>query len=133
MGERLHTVSDYIEAVRAVIQDSTLPFRYADDDILTGFNMMLLEARRLRADLFVTKWGSDVPHFDTNDGQTVDMEPQFRLGFVYGAAFYVLTFDSEDVQDARANSFLGFFHDILIGVRPGPIQGGTPPAGQPTS
>jgi hypothetical protein len=133
MGERLHTVSEYIEAVRAIIQDSTVPYRYADDDILVGFNMMLLEARRLRADLFVTRWGSDVPHYDTNDGETVPIEAQFRLGFVYGTASYVLSFDSEDVQDARANSFLGIFHDILTGVRPGPIQGGTPPAGQPQS
>jgi hypothetical protein len=131
MGERLYTVTDYIEAVRSVIQDTTVPYRYADDDILVGFNMTLLEARRLRADLFVSRWGNEVPHYDTNDGEPVPIEPQFRLGFVYGTAFYVMTFDAEDVQDQRANSFLGFFHDILTGVRPGPIQGGTPAAGQP--
>lgn len=133
MGERLHTVSDYMEAIRAVLQDQVQPYRYADDDILTGFNMMLLEARRLRADLFVSRWGAEVPHYDNNDGEDVPIEPQFRLGFVYGASAYVMTFDSEDVQDARANSFMGIFHDILIGMRPAPVQGGTPPAGSPQS
>lgn len=133
MGERLHTISDYMESIRAVIQDQLDPPRYADTDILTGFNMMLLEARRLRADLFVNKWGNDVPHYDNNDGSVVPMEPQFRLGFVFGAAAYVLTFDAEDVQDKRATDFMDFFHTILTGIRPPPIQSGTPPAGSPQS
>ena len=129
--EELLTISDYVEAIRAVLQDVTVPTRYADMDILVGFNMMLLEARRLRADLFVSKWGAHVPRFSAVDGSEVNMDAQFRLGFVYGAAAYVMTFDAEDVQDARANSFMERFSSILTGTRPTPVQGGTPGPGSP--
>lgn len=129
--EELLTISDYVEAIRAVLQDVTVPPRYADMDILVGFNMMLLEARRLRADLFVSKWGAHVPRFSAVDGSEVNMDAQFRLGFVYGAAAYVMTFDAEDVQDARANSFMERFASILTGTRPTPVQGGTPGPGSP--
>ena len=129
--ELLCTVTDYVNAVRAQIQDTGVPPRYADADIVLGFNMMLLEARRLRADLFVTKWGNRVPSYAANNGEEVPMEPQFRLGFVYGAAAYVLTYDMEDVNDARANAFMNVFHAIMTGVSTPPIQGGTPAAGSP--
>ena len=108
-----------------------MPYRYADSDILVGFNMMLLEARRLRADLFVGKYGAHVPRFSAVDGSEVNMDAQFRLGFVYGSAAYIMTFDAEDVQDSRANSFMERFASILTGVKPTPIQGGTPGPGSP--
>ena len=133
MDEELLTISDYVEAIRSVLQDQTVPYRYADADILVGFNMMLLEARRLRADLFVGKYGVHVPRYSAVDGSEVPFEAQFRLGLVFGAAAYVMTFDTEDVQDARANSFMEFFTSILIGVRPAPVQGGTPGPKSPTT
>ena len=129
--EELLTITDYVEAIRAVSQDMTVPYRYADSDILVGFNMMLLEARRLRADLFVGKYGAHVPRFSAVDGSEVNMDAQFRLGFVYGSAAYIMTFDAEDVQDSRANSFMERFASILTGVKPTPIQGGTPGPGSP--
>lgn len=131
MDEELALVSDYFEAVRAMLQDSTVPTRYADSDILVGFNMMLLEARRLRADLFVHRWGNKVPQFSANDGEPVPIEPQFRLGLVYGTAAYVLMFDQEDVNDARSSSFMNAFASILTGKSPTPVQGGTPGPGSP--
>lgn len=131
MSEHLSTVADYFESIRMVLQDTLQPYRYADTDILVGFNSMFMEARRLRPDLFVTRWGNKVPHFESNDSTPVDVDQQFRLGFVYGSSAYVLTFDQEDVNDARANTFYNTFHVILTGVMPPQIQGGTPPAGSP--
>lgn len=130
MSERLATVADYVESIRSLLQDQTVPYRYPDLDILIGFNMMLLDARRVRADLFVKRWGAEVPHYDVIDGEHVPIEPQFRLGFAYGAAAYCLSFDTEDVNDARANSFMQFFHSILLGQAPTPLAGGTPGAKQ---
>jgi hypothetical protein len=126
MADHLDTVADYFEAVRVLLQDTMAPQRYSDQDILVGFNTMLLEARRLRADLFVTRWGSRVPHFEQNDAEEVRIDPQFRLGLVYGTAAYVLTFDQEDVNDARANTFMNYFHSVLTGISPPQVQGGTP-------
>jgi hypothetical protein len=129
MSLDLCTVSGYVKDVRVILLDTIQPYRYSDPEILVGLNTALLEARRLRADFFVTRWGNDVPQFEAVDGQDVPIEPQFRMGFVYGIAAHTLLRDDEDVQDNRANSFLDKFHDILVGVRPAPIQGGTPGPG----
>lgn len=122
----LNTVSDYVADVRTIILDKVAPYRYPDDTVVEALNIALLEGRRLRADLFVCRYGNNVPFFTAVTDEPVPIEPQFRLAFVYGIAAHVLLRDEEDVQDSRANTFLDRFHDMLIGVRPSPIVGGTP-------
>lgn len=126
MADELISVQDYITDVRTIILDLTVPYRYSDDSLITSLNIALLEIRRLRPDLLVCRYHTRVPQFDVVSGEVVPIEPQFRLGVVYGIAAHALLRDEEDVQDARANTFLERFHDILVGVRPLPIQGGTP-------
>jgi hypothetical protein len=126
----LNTVESLITDVRTLLLDRVQPFRYEDGELLTALNTALLEARRIRADLFVTRWGNSVPFYGAVSGEDFCIEPQFRLGFVYGVAAHALLRDDEDVQDSRANGFLTRFHDILIGVRTSPITGGTPSAPQ---
>ena len=126
---RLTTVEGYVQDVRTLLLDKIQPYRYSDDDILVGLNTALLEGRRLRADLFVTRFGNEVPSFDAVDGEIVPIEPQFRLAFVYGIAAHTLLRDDEDVQDQRANTFLDRFMSMLTGVRQAPVMGGTPRGG----
>jgi hypothetical protein len=126
MAERLHTVAGYIHSVRRLIKDMRRPYRYADDDLVEALNMALLEARRIRADLFVTRWGNTVPAYEGVSDQPVPIEPQFRRAFVYGIAWQTLEEDEEDVQDARANSFMAKFQSTFTGVQQPPVQGGTP-------
>lgn len=115
----LVTLQDYVNDVRALILDTVSPYRYSDADVISAFNMMLLETRRVRPDLFVTRWGSDVPYFQPPvSGAVVPMEPQFRLGYVYGTVAHLFMRDDEDTSDARANSFNEKFHDILLGTKP---------------
>ncbi len=131
MTERLLTVADYIKDARVLLLDTVAPYRYQPMELLVAFNTALLEARRLRADLFVHKWGNRVPQYDQINNDAVPIEPQFRLAFVYGTVGMAIARDDEDVQDERANSFLGYMHDVLTGVRPRSIQAGTPgPNGQ---
>lgn len=127
----LTTVPDYIRSVRRLLQDQRRPYRYSDNAIVEALNMALLEARRLRADLFVTRFGNKVPCFSEDSDDDVPMEPQFRLGFVHGIVWQVLEQDQEDVNDARAATFMASFHAMLTGVNPTPIQGGTPAPGSP--
>ena len=122
----LHSVADYVSDVRTIILDRVQPYRYPDDTLVDALNIALLEGRRLRADLFVHRYGNNVPSFAAVTDETVPIEPQFRLAFLYGIAAHALLRDEEDVQDSRANTFLERFHDMLIGLRPSPIQGGTP-------
>lgn len=126
----LGTVQSYVTDARTLILDKVQPYRYSDDDMINGLNLALAEGRRLRPDLFICGYGVDIPQYLAITGETVPIEAQFRLAFVYGIAAHVLLRDEEDVQDSRANSFLNRFQSILVGPRETPVQGGTPAAGK---
>jgi hypothetical protein len=121
----LETVSNYLTDVRTLLLDSVAPYRYDDPSLLTALNVTILEARRLRPDLFVFRHHDKVPQFFTNDSSEFEMEPQFRLAFVYGVCAHALARDQEDVQDNRAATMMTAFRDILIGVKAPPVQGGS--------
>jgi hypothetical protein len=129
----LNTVADYIAGARTILQDLVPDYRYDDPSLLLAFNVMLLEAKRLRADLFI--WNLTVkgqaPAFQAVDDTYVSMEPQFRLALLHGIVGHALERDQEDYQDTRASAFLGLFTTGLIGRGLGPIGGGSPPQGRP--
>ncbi len=126
MSSTLLSVQDYVTDVRTILLDKVVPYRYPDDSVVEALNIALLEVRRLRPDLFVCRYGNTVPRFLAVTGEEVPIETQFRMGVIYGIAAHTLLRDEEDVQDQRANTFLERFHDILVGVRPSPVTGGTP-------
>lgn len=130
MALNLLSVEGYVKGIRALLLDKVQPYRYSDTALLVALNLAMLEGRRVRPDLFVCRYGNQVPQFEAVSGEEVPIEPQFRVGFEYGAAAHVLLRDEEDVQDQRANNFLDKFHDILTGVRPSPMSGGTPTPNQ---
>jgi hypothetical protein len=121
----LDTVEDYIADVRVLLQDNIQPYRYDDPSLLAAFNSSLLEARRIRADLFVYRHNEGVPNFSTVDSEEVHIEPAFRLAFVYGTVAHALMRDQEDIEDARASSFRAAFNTMLIGTGAAAIA--TPP------
>ncbi len=118
----LDTVADYISDARTLLQDTIAPYRYDDPSLLVGLNVALLEARRVRADLFVFREHDKVPYFDAVNTKPVHFEHPFRL--VYGLCGHALARDQEDVQDARSASFMRIFYEMLVGVR---VPGITPP------
>jgi hypothetical protein len=128
----LDQVQDYIADARTILLDTTAPYRYDDPSLLVALNVTLLEARRIRADLFVYG-GPTVPFYSANDATPVPMEPPFRLALVFGLVGHALTRDQDDVQDARATTFIDLFYNILTGTRMGGIQAGksTPPPPAP--
>lgn len=128
MTAPLTTVAQYIADTRVLLLDKVQPYRYDDTELVQAFNLALLEGRRLRADLFVTRFGNEVPSYSGVSGDAVPIEPQFRSAFVYGTAAYALLRDEEDVQDTRSNMFLAKMASILTG-RVAPIGGGTPGPG----
>jgi hypothetical protein len=128
----LDTVADYITDARTILLDVIAPFRYDDPTLLVAFNVALLEARRIRADLFVYA-GSTVPFYSANDATQVALEQPFRLAIVFGTVGHALARDQEDVQDARATTFMSLFYSILLGTRLPGIQAGrsAAPVAQP--
>ena len=120
----LETITDYINDCRTLLLDRTEPYRYDDDSLVTAMNVTLLEARRIRADIFVYNRlvnGSKVPSFIANDGSVLLMEEQFRLAILHGMMGHALQRDQEDIQDERAGAYMKIFSDMLLGVRPSSI------------
>lgn len=131
MDEQLLTVSDIISDARTLLLDTIGPNRYTDTELLVGLNTALLEVRRVRADLFLGRYKGHVPRFNNVDGETVHIEPQFRLALVYGTLAHALMRDEEDVQDARANAFEAKMIRLLVGnpLQAAQLTGGTPGPG----
>ena len=48
----LDTVQDYVSAARVLLQDTVAPYRYSDADMIAELNLAILEAKRVRPDLF---------------------------------------------------------------------------------
>src|SRR5260221_5773704 len=113
----LNVVSDYITSARVLLQD-TLPAnqRYDDPSLLTALNLTLLEARRIRSDLFIYnhKFNGQAQAFTANDSTYVDIEPQFRLGILYGTVAHAYMRDQEDFTDDQATSFWAFFDAVMM-------------------
>jgi hypothetical protein len=128
----LNTVADYITDARTLLQDLIQPYRYSDASLLTGINVALLEARRIKPELFAynLQANGQVQAFTAVDDTYVDIEPQFRLAVVHGLIGHALERDQEDYQDQRATAFLALFTQGLVGKALGAVVGGTPPKGK---
>jgi hypothetical protein len=122
----LNTVQSVIDDVRTLLLDKVAPYRYTDDELITALNTALLDGKRYRADLYLTRWGNRVPWYTAPTSEPFCIEDQFRLAFVFATAAHAMLRDSEDVPDQRATSFQNRFQDILTGAQLRPIVGGTP-------
>jgi hypothetical protein len=127
----LNTVADYIADARTLLQDKISPYRYDDPSLLVALNTTMLEARRLRADLFVYNLGvkGQTQAFTAVDDTHVAIEPQFRLAILHGLCAHALERDQEDVQDMRSTAMMSMFTAGLIGRGLGQIAGGSAPGG----
>jgi hypothetical protein len=131
MPSPLDTVADYVADARTLLQDLIPPYRYDDPSLVTALNLTLLEARRLRADLFVYRHDRqghhmDMPNYGAVNAETVHLETSFRLPVVYGLVGHALARDQDDYQDTRATTFLQMFQSALVGspTTPPQITGG---------
>lgn len=123
----LKTVEDYIADARTLLQDETVPYRYDDDSLLVALNVTLLEALRIRSDLFIG-YNFEVPTFSAVDPTVVCIEQPFRLAILFGLCSHAFLRDQEDIQDNRAAAFSGQMYDILIGSRARPLIAGALPS-----
>jgi hypothetical protein len=116
----LDTVADYVADVRVLLQDTITPYRYADADCVTALNVTILEALRMRADLFLVDGTNTTitspPSFAAVDTTAVPIEYPFRLGVVWGMASHLIRRDQEDVQDKRADDYDMLFQRKLLGL-----------------
>lgn len=106
----LDLVSDYIAEARVLLQDTFAgSYRYADAEMISALNLGLLEASRLRPDMFLTT----VPSY-TTAGQTVAVDLRYRVALLYYICAHCHMRDEETTEDTRAGAFLGKFNAHLL-------------------
>jgi hypothetical protein len=114
----LETVGQYMEEARRLLQDQFVPYRYPDEDLVEAMNIGLMEARRLRADLFLPLF--EVPWVDS--GGTIDtaapitMDPMYRPALVYYVVGRMQLRDDEPTVDQRAASLMTKFTAQLLTI-----------------
>lgn len=116
----LDTVQKYIDRSRELLQDTVTPYRYATADMVEALNLAVLEARRLRPDLMRTFFRAvdGLPEFSASSLSTlVNIDPQYRMSFVYYIVGHTQLRDQEDVSDSRAAAFLNKFTSQLISIQ----------------
>ena len=107
----LDTVGKIVDYSRVLLQDTLEPFRYPTANLIDNLNVALLDARRLRPDLFLYT-STDVPSYSAT-GETVDIDQQYRMALVYYVVGQTQMRDEEDVTDVRAALFMQKFSSML--------------------
>ena len=99
------TVQKIVDRARFLLNDETAPYRFSDDDYVQALNMGLLEAYRLRKDLFLTV-ETPTEYSSSAMGDTITFPLEYRMALVFFTTGYVQLSDEEDTQDARATVFI---------------------------
>lgn len=115
----LNTVGQYVTESRRLLQDERVPYRYPDKDLVDALNIAMLEARRLRADLFITN-NFAIPYFDTtgapNMAAVVSMDPMYRSTLVYYMVGRMQLRDDEATTDQRASGLMQKFTAQMLTI-----------------
>jgi len=109
----LDTVNDVVKAARIELQDTMEPYRYSDDELVSHLNMAMLEARRLRPDLFL---GSMFTYTTLAAGNPFNFEPMYRPAVVYYVSGRAYLRDDENTTDARATVLLNKFTAQMLQI-----------------
>lgn len=110
----LDTVQNYVDDARILLQDKRVPYRYPDADLVLALNMSLLEAKKLRPDLFINR---SIPAYSIASPSTaVVVDEMYRVAHLYYIVGQAQLRDDEEVQDQRAAAFLNMFTQKLLSV-----------------
>lgn len=108
----LETVEKCVAYARELLQDEKdTPYRYSDASLVRGLSLALLEAKKLRPDLFLNV---TIPTFTANDTTTVPIDEIYRVPMVYYMVGIAQLRDDEEVVDQRAAGFLSMFQAKLV-------------------
>lgn len=108
----LETVGQYLDEARRLLQDEySNAYRYPDKDLVEALNIGLMEARRLRPDLFLPLF--EVPFVDTagtiDKAVKITLDPMYRSSLVYYVVGRAQLRDDEPTTDQRAGGLLQKF------------------------
>jgi hypothetical protein len=110
----LSTVQDYLTEARTLLQDLAVPYRYPDADLVRALNVGLLEARRVRPDMYIMSDGVVPSYSESNPTAVVDVDQMYRSSLVYYVIGRAQLRDAEEDTDARAAALLNKFTSQLL-------------------
>ena len=113
----LDTLGQYLTEARRLLQDEVVPYRYPDGDLVDALNIGLMEARRLRADLFLNQF--TLPSFDPDTIVTtapVPIDPMYRSSLVYYIVGRAQLRDDEPTTDQRAGALIQKFTAQMLTI-----------------
>lgn len=115
----LDTVQDYIDRSRVLLLDQVAPYRYPTVDLVAALNMGILEARKLRPELFPNfRATTPLPSYsDTVLSAAVAIDPMYRVAFVYYICGNAQLRDEENTQDQRSAVFLNKFATQILSLK----------------
>lgn len=114
----LDTVQDYVDRARVLLLDETDPYRYSTLDLVEALNLGIMEARRLRPELFTGYFRTSLPDFSVDAMATpVPIDPQYRVAFVYYICGHAQLRDDENNQDTRSAAFLNKFISQMLTIQ----------------
>lgn len=117
----LDKTSDYIAQARVLLQDTVAPYRYSDVELAYSLAMSLMEAKRLRPDLYLNKTIPTIVGVilgvPTLFDEVIDVDEMYRQAHLYYMVGQMQLRDDEAVQDARAAAFLGMFTNKLLSAQ----------------
>lgn len=108
------TVGDVVTQIRGILQDDSGE-RWPDTKVYQSLNMGMLEARRLRPDMFRGVL-DNIPQYDpaADAGTFIYLEQQYVPALVIYTAGMLQAFDIEGVEDQRAAAMLSTFTAKMI-------------------
>ena len=109
----LETVGQYVGEARVLLQDTRVPYRYSDVELMSALSIGMQEAYRVRSDLFLDDLSFDVPSF-ANSTDKVPIEIGYRQSFVYYMVGRAQLRDQEDTTDQRAGALIQKFVAQLL-------------------
>jgi len=113
MASALQTIADYVAEARVLLQDTVVTYRYSDAELLSGLNLALQSARRLRPDLFISLLGVP-PYYAAVAATDVALDAQYRHAVLLFMVGHAQIRDEEETMDARAAALLGAFRAQLV-------------------
>ena len=110
----IRTVTGLIAQARVLLLDTIVPYRYSDAELLEALNTSLLEARRLRPDLFIgTVDGTTIPEYVTVDATAIAIDIMFLNAILYFVVGHAQLRDEEETTDSRVSAFFKSFRAKL--------------------
>src|SRR6478609_505546 len=101
----LETVQDYITAAQTILQDEGVVRRYTNAELSEALGFGLMEARRIRPELFIFNAGGlpDIKR-TTPVSTAIDLDPMYRYPFILFMVHWTMSRDEEEGSQVLANS-----------------------------